>query len=96
MPPQSPADTTPNKADDVRKLLDSGACVVLYRNELKTYTAVCVRPIDLAYADIAGVIEEMQDDGPHITDDFTPSKALYRLTEKATTGRIVNGREQSE
>lgn len=23
------------------------------------------------------------------TDDFTPSQALYRLTEKATTGRIV-------
>jgi hypothetical protein len=28
-----------------------------------------------------------------ITDDFTPSKALYRLTEKAITGRIVRSDE---
>lgn len=34
---------------------------------------------------------EFDDNMPGVvdTDDFTPSQALYRLTEKATTGRIV-------
>lgn len=34
---------------------------------------------------------EFDDNMPGVieTDDFTPSQALYRLTEKVTTGRIV-------
>lgn len=65
---------TPHAADDCMKLLDAGWGILLYRNDLGSYTA------------------EARRDGDHepmITDDFLPSQALYRLTEKVTTGRIA-------
>ena len=39
-----------------------------------------------------GLLDEHMDDaanGGRLTDDFLPSQALYRLTEKVTTGRIA-------
>lgn len=64
--------------DDIRKVLDNGWRVTLFRNGLGSYTARARRPRrDRTKKD---VIE---------TDDFTPSKALYRLAEKTITGRIV-------
>jgi len=83
-------------ADDARKLLDNGWTVQLYRNNLGSYTAAAIPPkaqkmLNEAgpFDDVDDKIEELLDDDRLITDDFTPSKALYRLTEKALTGRIV-------
>lgn len=41
--------------------------------------------------EVAGGDREFDDNMPGVveTDDFSPSKVLYRLTEKVTTGRIV-------
>lgn len=72
---------TPKQADDCRKLLDAGFIVVMKRNEMGSYTAVACRPGE--------EVEEAMEDEMRITDDFLPSQALYRLTEKATTGRIA-------
>ena len=60
-------------ADDTAKLLDNDWRVRLFRNALGSYTAVAV----------SSHAERRVE-----TDDFTPSKALYRLTEKVF-GRIV-------
>lgn len=59
----------------------------MYRNGLGSYTAVALKG-DKA-EEVQGIIDATPDDGPHITDDFTPSKVLYRLAEKGTTGRIA-------
>jgi hypothetical protein len=78
---------TPNIVDDCRKLLDSGHMIVLYCNQMGSYTAAVV---SAATQQIVGEeMEAMPDDSKRLTDDFTPSDALYRLTEKLTTGRIV-------
>jgi len=101
------SDTKAN-ADDVMKLLDQGHIVVLWRNGLGSYTAVCVKngsrvyyaindQVDLAigWDGVSGIDapenREFGDEMPGVveTDDHTPSQALYRLTEKATTGRIA-------
>jgi len=80
------SETGPNKVDDCMKLLDNGYVILLFSNGIGSYTAVAVN------ADEAdGIMPCHCDDFDEwrITDDFTPSKALYRLVEKATTGRIV-------
>lgn len=64
---------TPNLPDECMKLLDNGWNVMLYKNQLGSYTASA----------------RNKSSGRHeVTDDFTPSKALYRLTEKVF-GNIV-------
>lgn len=79
---------TPNAADDCMKLLDAGFTVVMFKNELGCYTAVGISKEDHAEVGLDfGVEEAMCHDRE--TDDFTPSQALYRLTEKLTTGRIA-------
>jgi hypothetical protein len=84
-------DEAPQIADDVKKLLDRGDAVILYRNQLGSYTAVTITSSERPgrRRQLALLLADMPVDGPHITDDFTPSRALYRLTEKATTGRIA-------
>ncbi len=72
---------TPKQADDVQKLLDSGWAVMLYANQMGSYTAVAMKSGQSP--------EEAIEIDRQITDDFTPSQALYRLTEKVTTGRIA-------
>ena len=78
---------TPNSADDVMKLLDNGWKVTLFANALGSYTARAIRPKpgqSKRQRDRLGTVNDVVE-----TDDFTPSQALYRLTEKATTGRIA-------
>lgn len=70
-----------NVADECLRLLDDGAKVVLYRNGLGSYTAVSLRGADAER--IEEIIDHLCSDGPHITDDFLPSKALHRLAEKS-------------
>ncbi len=68
------------KVNDVAKLLDNGWHILIFRNALDSYTARAIRP--LIEGD-GGTVNEVVD-----TDDFTPGDALYRLAEKASTGRI--------
>lgn len=72
---------TPKEADDVMKLLDNRYSVVLFKNELGSYTAVACKPKQ----DVRTAIRIDR----QMTDDFTPSQALYRLTEKVLMGRIA-------
>jgi hypothetical protein len=91
----APEGDAPARANDVLKLLDNGYAVLLYRNALGSYTAAASREPEK----LAGLLEARDSDDDcsfeaefperQITDDFTPEKALYRLAEKATTGRVV-------
>lgn len=72
---------TPKEADDVMKLLDNQYSVVLFKNQLGSYTAVACKGVQ-------SVAKALSIDRQN-TDDFTPSQALYRLTEKVLTGRIA-------
>lgn len=63
-------------ADDVRKLLDNGWTVLLFKNDLGSYTAVACKP--------GQQIADAIDKEAQLTDDFTPSQALHRLAEKVT------------
>lgn len=63
-------------ADNICKLLDNEWTVLLFKNDLGSYTAVACKP-DQEMADAIG--KESQ-----LTDDFTPSKALNRLAELVT------------
>jgi hypothetical protein len=72
---------TPNQADDAMKLLDGGWSILIFANEMGSYTAVALKGQQK-------LADAMRNDR-QITDDFTPSQALYRLTEKVTTGRIA-------
>lgn len=69
------------RANDCAKLLDSGFTIQIFKNDIGSYTAVACKGDELLY--------DAQEDDSRITDDFTPAKALYRLTEKVTTGRIA-------
>jgi hypothetical protein len=70
---------TPSLPDEFMKLLDNGWRVTLFKNQLGSYTAKA---------------KHVPTSRKVITDDFTPSKALYRLTEKAITGRIVGAPDE--
>lgn len=66
---------TPRLADECKKLLDNGWQIGLYKNALGSYSATAWNVIDSEVVTID-------------TDDFEPSAALYRLTEKVF-GNIV-------
>jgi hypothetical protein len=88
---------TPKLPDECKKLLDNGWLVQLFRNDLGSYSAVALSKsaAGLVQAALDEAICEIDDDdieavkrGRVITDDFEPSQALYRLTEKVF-GRIA-------
>lgn len=62
---------TPKLADESKKLLDNAWAIVLFKNDLGSYTAAAYASLDLTGQKPV-----------EITDDFEPSQALYRLTEK--------------
>lgn len=72
---------TPKLADESVKLLDNGWTIKLFKNALGSYTARAIKPkiVDPKRGTINTVID---------TDDFSPSQALYCLTEKVF-GNIV-------
>lgn len=90
-----------SKAEEVKKLLDNCHTVVLRRSKLGSYLAVAVREtteagqmLDHAVDVCLGWDEHDEDFGDNLegvveTDDFTIEALLYRITEKATTGRIA-------
>lgn len=84
---------TPKLADESKKLLDNGWTIILYKNEMGSYSAVaCCQEEDdevgNAILDIIGLEDGDEVSNIVITDDFEPSQSLYRLTEKVF-GRIV-------
>ncbi len=66
---------TPKLADECKKLLDNGWRITLWKNSLGSYTARGIHGINPCQR-------------VELTDDFEPSQALYRLTEKVY-GNIV-------
>ena len=88
---------TPKLADECKRLLDNGWLVQLFRNDMGSYSAVALSQsaataVQAALDDALLEIDEEDVDavkrGRVITDDFEPSQALYRLTEKVF-GNIV-------
>lgn len=88
---------TPKLADECKRLLDNGWLIQLYKNHLGSYTAVALsataaRKMQACLDELE--LEEDEDEvfaimrGRFETDDFEPSQALYRLTEKVF-GNIV-------
>ncbi len=65
---------TPKNADACLKLLDNGWTIMLRKNSLGSYTALAIG----AGQDPDDACELEQ----QITDDFLPSQALYRMSEK--------------
>ena len=70
---------TPKNADECKKLLDNGWEIRLYRNRMGSYSAE-------AFPHKPGIQNIVE------TDDFEPSQALYRITEKVL-GNVVCGRD---
>lgn len=90
------SDTT-KLADETKKLLDSNWTICIFKNSLGSYTAVAMTGEAASSCGVAdslmdamnlGDIENVFQTGVCVTDDFEPSQALYRLTEKVF-GRIV-------
>lgn len=71
---------TPKLADECVKLLDNGWTILLFRNDMGSYTAVSCKPEQ--------TMQDALEAEKQVTDDFLPSQALYRLTEKIC-GNIV-------
>ena len=74
-------------ADEVAKLLDNEWCVVMYKHPRGGYAACAIQSGAEGLGAIGEVVMGLKQQ--HITDDFTPSKALHRLVEKVLTRRIV-------
>lgn len=68
--------------DDVQKLLDRGYVIVMFKNGLGSFTAVAFTTADEMSARIVRRVSKIDDDSRMLTDDFTPDKALRRLTDK--------------
>lgn len=77
--------------DDTKRLLDNGAMIVIFRNDLGSYTAAAFRGEARRKA-LRGCRVTGDCD---ITDDFEPSKALCRLAEKQL-GNIVGIEPESD
>lgn len=79
-------DPTPLLADECKKLLDNQWSIIIYANALGSYTAMATK------APLVNVIDEFEERTGLktcvLTDDFEPSAALYRLTEKVF-GNVV-------
>lgn len=77
---------TPRLADESKKLLDNGWSIIIYTNAMGSYTAMATK------TPLSDVIHQFEKKTglktSVITDDFEPSAALYRLTEKVF-GNIV-------
>lgn len=73
---------TPKNADACLRLLDNGWQILLLKNGLGTYSAIAI-DVKKQTAEEACKIDKQ------ITDDFLPSQALYRLSEKMI-GNIVD------
>ena len=71
--------STPKLADECKRLLDNGWRITLFQNDIGSYTAVARSP---RAGRLTGRRRSV------VTDDFEPSQALYRVTEKVF-GRIV-------
>lgn len=79
-------------ADEIQRALDNGHMVILYRNALDTYTACAFHQQTLAGESLLGLIDQQfpgESDKEHLTDDFTPAKALHRLSE-AMIGNVAD------
>ena len=76
---------------EINRLLDNGAAVVIFKNQLGSYTAFAsAHELD----EFRAIMEESDGNG-HLTDDFTPEKAISRLADKVLGCGDYQGKEQS-
>lgn len=71
---------TPNRADDCQKILDNGHAVVVFKNDMGSYTAAVLGAERFS-------IEDLPESS--IADGCTPAQAIYQVAEKFTTGRVA-------
>lgn len=69
----------------IEKLADNGHCVVIFKNDLCSYTAFAV-PTD--HPDISLAAEEAEEGG-HLTDGFSVDQAISMLADKVFEPREV-------
>ena len=85
---------TPNRPDESKRLLDNNWVVVLFRNDLGSYTAVAIgaKRVEerLVSRAVAHALRDIPDN--QITDDFEPGQALTRLAAKVV-GIAVDKKE---
>jgi len=67
------------KADSIIRFLDSNWIVLLWRNQLGSYSAALAKWEDFNIADGDFIFKANEN---RITDDSTPTKALARLADK--------------
>ena len=63
---------------DLSRLLDTGKTVVLFQNDLGSYTAFAVNN---GHEDIRNALEDADEEG-QLTDDFSVPKVMARLADK--------------
>lgn len=78
---------TVNRADDCQKILDNGHVIVMYRGGMGSYLAAVIDDPRKLPPTLDRLVDRLPEHC--LTDDFTPSQALYRLAEKFTTGRVA-------
>lgn len=74
--------------NDLNRLLDNGKAVIVFKNELGSYTAFSVSN---QHEDIAVAMSDADED-ECLTDDFTPDAAMKRLANKVTRTGEYTGR----
>ena len=72
-------DETLNKVDNIIRFLDSLYIVVVWKNELGSYSSALVKREDFPAEGPDSLFDVDED---HFTDDMTPSKSLIRLADK--------------
>lgn len=77
---------------ETKKLLDNGHGILLFRNELQTYTAASFALASEVGQAILASVDDL-DVGSQITDHFEPSEALKALADK-TYGTGMYGNDK--
>jgi hypothetical protein len=80
------------KADSIIRFLDALWIVVIWKNQLGSYSAALVKREDFLNDGNESIFETNEN---RITDDSTPTKALERLAEKPL-GNIIDNYEANQ
>lgn len=83
---------SPAVGEDAVQILQGSTAIVLFINQLNTYSAALIRQPDLDW--ILFAIERMDDQC--VTDNFTLNKALHSLTEKVLKKGMYREQDEGE
>lgn len=70
--------------ENSQKLLDRKMPLLLFRNDLGSYTAVCLSGVlsEETLLQLFDDLEDVSNESPFLTDAFSPSRALNLLADK--------------